>query len=314
LASYIVRRLVLSLVVLWLITILSFLLIHVMPGDPARMMVGADAPQEQVDSLRHELWLDRPVIVQYGHWLGNALSGNLGTSLVYRENVVDLIAIRLPVTIYISVIALLLSMVIGIGAGMICAIRRGSALDSIISILANLGFAVPIFWLGILGIYLFSLTLGWLPVQGYTSPFDNFSRSFRQMIMPVICMAIPGIAMLARQTRSSMLEVIRQDYIRTAWSKGLSERAIVVRHAMKNSLIPVVTVLGLQLRSIVGGAVLVETVFNIPGMGRLFASSTMNKDFIVVQALTLVFGVVVLLSNLIVDISYGWLDPRIRFD
>ena len=198
----------------------------------------------------------------------------------------------------------------GVSAGIICAVRRGGILDSIITLLANMGIAVPIFWLGILGIYFFGLKLGWLPIQGYTSPFDDFGLSIRKTIMPVICLAIPSIAVLARQTRSSMLEVVRQDYIRTAWSKGLAERVIVLNHALKNALIPIVTLLGLQLRLVVGGSVVVETVFNIPGMGRLLVDATFAKDFITVQAITLVIAVVVLFANLIVDISYGWLDPE----
>jgi peptide/nickel transport system permease protein len=314
LGAYIIRRLLLSLVVIWIVTILSFLLVHIMPGDPAAIMLGAEASQEQIDDLRHELFLDQPLVVQYGHWLGNVVTGNFGKSLKYQEDVSGLIAQRLPITIYLSVLALLLSVVIGIGAGIICAVRRGSLLDSAITILANTGISLPMFWLGILGIYLFGLKLGWLPIQGYTSPLDDFWLSLRKVIMPVICLAIPSIAILARQTWSSMLEVVRQDYIKTAWAKGLTERVIIVNHALKNALIPIVTLLGLQLRLVVSGSVVVETVFNIPGMGRLLVNATFSKDFITVQAITLVIGIVVLLSNLIVDISYGWLDPRIRYD
>ena len=312
--AFIIRRLILSLVVIWIVTILSFLLVHIIPGDPAAIMLGAEASQEQIDTLRHELLLDQPLVVQYWHWLGNILTGNFGKSLKYQENVGKLIVERLPITIYLSLLALVLSVVIGIGAGIICAVRRGGILDSVITILANTGISLPMFWLGILGIYLFGLKLGWLPIQGYTSPLDDFWLSLRKTIMPVICLAIPSIAMLARQTRSSMLEVVRQDYIKTAWAKGLAERVIVIKHALKNALIPIVTLLGLQLRLVVSGSVVVETVFNIPGMGRLLVSATFAKDFITVQAITLVIGIVVLLSNLIVDISYGWLDPRIRFD
>jgi peptide/nickel transport system permease protein len=304
----------LSLVVIWIVTILSFLLVHIMPGDPASIMLGSEASQEQIDELRHELFLDQPLVLQYGHWLGNVVQGKFGTSLKYREDVGGLIAQRLPITIYLSLLALLLSIVIGIGAGVICAVRRGGILDSVITVLANGGISLPMFWLGILGIYLFGLKLGWLPIQGYTSPLDDFGLSVRKTIMPLICLAVPSIAILARQTRSSMLEVTRQDYIKTAWSKGLSERVIVINHALKNALIPIVTLLGLQLRLVVSGSVVVETVFNIPGMGRLLVTATFSKDFITVQAITLVIGIVVLLSNLIVDISYGWLDPRIRYD
>lgn len=311
---YIIRRLILSLVVIWIVTILSFLLVHIMAGDPAAIMLGAEASQEQIDNLRHELLLDQPLILQYGHWLKNVITGNFGKSLKYQENVADLIAQRLPITIYLSLLALVISIVIGIAAGIFCAVRRGSILDSAITILVNTGISLPNFWLGILGIYLFGLKLGWLPIQGYTSPLTDFGLSLRKTIMPVICLAIPSIAVLARQTRSSMLEVVRQDYIKTAWSKGLTERVIVIKHALKNALIPIVTLIGLQLRIVVSGSIVVETVFNIPGMGRLLVTATFAKDFISVQAITLVIGIVVLLSNLIVDISYGWLDPRIRFD
>ena len=313
-STYIIRRLIFSLVVIWIVTILSFLLVHIMAGDPAAIMLGAEASQEQIDALRHELFLDQPLISQYGHWLKNILTGDLGTSLKYQDRVSVLIAQRLPITLYLSLLALVISIVIGIAAGIYCAVRRGSVLDSTITILVNTGISLPTFLLGIIGIYLFGLKLGWLPIQGYTSPLTDFGLSLRKTIMPVICLAIPSIAVLARQTRSSMLEVVRQDYIKTAWSKGLAERVIVIKHALKNALIPIVTLIGLQLRIVVSGSIVVETVFNIPGMGRLLVTATFAKDFISVQAITLVIGIVVLLSNLIVDISYGWLDPRIRFD
>ncbi|MGD0795287.1 MAG: ABC transporter permease [Dehalococcoidales bacterium] len=202
----------------------------------------------------------------------------------------------------------------GISAGIICAIRRGGILDQTISVLANLGISVPIFLLGILGIYIFALKLKLLPIMGWTSPGQDFWLSTRQVIMPVIALAIPGIAMMARQTRSSMLEVVRQDYLRTAWSKGLKERQVIIKHALKNALIPIVTLLGLQVRILVGGSVIVEQVFNIPGMGRLLVYASFSKDFIIIQAGVLLIGAIVCLANLIVDISYGWLDPRVRYD
>jgi peptide/nickel transport system permease protein len=303
----------LTLIVLVIVSFLSFSLIHVMPGDPAATMLGLDARPEQIQELRHELWLDRPFIVQYGHWFGNVIQGDLGNSLMYKDPINGIFAERLPVTLYLSLWAFILSTGLGIFLGIICAVRRGSALDQLVSIAANVGIAIPVFWLGILSIYYFGLKLGWLPLQGWTSPFDNFILSSKQAIMPVIMLAIPGIAVLTRQTRSSMLEVVRQDYIRTAYSKGLRERVIIFRHALKNSLIPVITLLGLQVRVLVGGSVLVETVFNIPGMGRLLVTGAFNKDFLVVQAGVLLIGAIVCLANLLVDISYGWLDPRVRF-
>jgi peptide/nickel transport system permease protein len=290
-----------------------FFLLHIMPGDPATIMLGIDASQERIDSLRKELWLDRPVLVQYGHWLAGAIRGDLGKSVSFREDAAGIIADRLPITLHLSIVSLILSTFAGIVAGIVCAIRRGGFWDSVITLLANLGIAIPIFWLGILGIYSLGLNMGWLPIQGYTSPFDDFWLSLKKSIMPIVCLGIPAVAVLARQTRSSMLEIVRQDYIRTAWSKGLTERKVVLKHAFKNALIPVITLLGIQLRTLVGGSVLVEKVFNIPGMGRLLVDSVINKDFIIVQACTLIIAAVVLLANLIVDISYGWLDPRIRY-
>lgn len=312
--SFIVRRLLIAIMVLFLVTIMTFSLIHIMPGDPALIMLGSDAALAQIEAERQELWLDRPLIVQYGHWLGNALRLDFGKSIVLRESVIGIIAHRLPITLYLSLISALLSIALGIGAGILCAIRRGSFADNLVAFGANIGVAVPAFWLGILGIYLFGLKLGWLSIQGYTSPFDDFFRSAKQIILPVTCMGLHGLAVLARQTRSSMLEIIRQDYIRTAWAKGLRERVIVMRHALKNALIPIVTLLGLHLRIVLGGSVLIETVFNIPGMGRLLVTSVLNKDFVVVQACTLWLAIIVLLANLLVDISYGWIDPRVRYD
>ena len=310
---FIIRRLLLSLVVIWLVTVLSFTIIHIIPGDPAAIMLGSEASQEQINTLRHELFLDQPLVAQYWHWLSHVGAGDFGKSLKYQESVAKIIGERIPITLNLSILALLLSIILGVSAGVLCAVRRGSILDSTVTVLANLGIAMPAFWLGILGIYFFGLKLGWLPIQGYVSPLDDFWLSLRKDIMPVICLAIPSIAVLARQTRSSMLDVVRQDYIRTAWSKGLAEPVIIMYHALKNALIPIVTILGLQLRLVVGGSVVVETVFNIPGMGRLIVSSTFDKDFITVQAVTLVIAIVVLFANLIVDISYGWLDPRIRY-
>jgi peptide/nickel transport system permease protein len=225
-----------------------------------------------------------------------------------------LIATRLPITFHLGLVALILSTLISIPLGVISAVRRGGWIDAIISVSANLGMAIPIFWLGILGIYLFALNLGWLPVQEYTAPQENFWLNTRQIIMPAICLAVVPFASLTRQTRSSMLEVIRQDYIRTARSKGLKESAIISGHALKNAIIPVVTLLGLQIRNLVGGSALVEQVFNIPGMGRLMVASVFNKDFVVVQGAIMVIALVVALANLIVDISYGYFDPRIRVE
>lgn len=312
--AYIARRLMQTVLVLIFVSVIVFSLMHLIPGDPALVILGDQATPEQIEALHRELLLDQPLWIQYLNWAGDVLQGNLGRSVSYRQSVTDLLATRLPITFHIGLVAFILSTAISIPAGILSAIRRGGWLDTIITLLTNLAMAVPVFWLGILGIYLFALKLGWLPVQGYTSPSENLALNTRQIIMPAMCLAIVPLASLARQTRSSMLEVIRQDYIRTARSKGLTEWAVITGHALKNAIIPVITLLGMQLRNLVGGAVLVEQVFNIPGMGRLMVSGVFNKDFVVVQGTVMVVAVVVALSNLLVDISYGYFDPRIRYE
>jgi peptide/nickel transport system permease protein len=313
LVGFIIRRLIQTVAVLILVSILSFLLLHLIPGDPVLAMLGIEAKPAQIEQLRHELALDRPIASQYLHWVTGIFHGDLGRSIYVSESVSQLMKQRLPITAYLAGIALVISVILGIWAGVICAIRRGGALDSIITLLANIGIAVPTFWLGILGIWVLSLKLNWLPVAGFTWPTENLSKSILQSILPLICLSVPGIAVLARQTRSSMLEVVQQDYIRTAIAKGLRERAVVMRHALKNALIPIITLTGMQVRLLVGGAVLTETVFSIPGMGRLLVRAAFDKDYMIVQSGVLIIGVAVCLTNLLVDISYGWVDPRIRY-
>jgi peptide/nickel transport system permease protein len=303
-----------TVVVLFIVSFFSFLLMHIMPGDPAAAMLGIEAQKDEVEAMRKELGLDRPFIIQYGSWLANALRGNLGKSLMYRDPVGEIFMARLPVTLYLSLLAFVLSGILGISAGIFCAIKRGGLLDQIVSIGANMGMAIPMFWLGIIGIYVFGLKAGILPIYGWASPFDDFILSSKHALMPVLLLAIPGISVLARQSRSSMLEVINQDYIRTAESKGLAQRVVIYRHALKNAIIPVVTLMGLHIRIMVSGSVLIETVFSIPGMGFLLVNSALSKDFLVVQGGVLLIGAIVCVTNLLVDISYGWLDPRLRYE
>ena len=269
--------------------------------------------EEKRQALMHEFGLDKSPPMQYITWMSGIFRGDLGKSIFYRENVRTLIAQSLPITLHLALLSITTASILGILMGMISAIRRGSLLDTLLTSAANIGISIPIFWLGVLMIYLFGLYLGWLPVQGYTSPFKDFWLGTKQLVMPVICMSIVSLASKARLTRSSVLEVIRQDYIRTAWSKGLRERYIVSKHVLRNSLIPVVTMIGVQFSWIVGGSVLVETVFNIPGMGRLIISSVLAQDYAVVQGCILLFALFVVIINLFVDICYAWIDPRIRY-
>jgi len=316
--SYIIRRFGQSIIVILIVTILVFFGMRLLPGDPIYMMFNPNQIQnmtkEELDQIRHNAGLDRSLPIQYFDWMGGVVRGKLGESILTKRPVTEDLATRIPISAYIGVIAFLISTFLGVPAGIISAIRRGTWLDTVVTTLANLGITVPIFWLGIMLMYLFAVQLDWLPTSGFTSPFENFSLSIKQIIMPVFCMAIFSIAGNARQARSAMLEVLRQDYIRTAWSKGLTERAVIVRHALKNSLIPIITLAGMGISGIIGGMVLIEQVFNIPGMGRLAVDSMFKHDYTYVQGITLVMTAVVVVSNLLVDLTYGWLDPRIRYN
>ncbi len=315
--AYIIRRLVWALVILILLTLVVFFAMRLLPGDPLQIYVAqsqiSNIGPEALEQLRIEHGLDKPILVQYFTWIGNILRGDLGRSVFLNDSVGSLIARRLPITAHIGVLAFIIATILGTLSGLLAGLRRGKLADQIVTPLAYVGITLPVFWLGIILVYIFGLHLKWLPIGGYTSPFEDFWLNTRQLVMPVACECLLGLASMSRQMRSSVLEVAQQDYIRTAWSKGLRERAIVFKHMLKNCLIPVVTLMGFAVSMIFGGSVLVETVFNIPGMGRLMVNSIFNQDYVVVQATTLIFGAIVLFVNLVVDISYGWLDPRIRY-
>ena len=316
--SFLIRRFLQSIIVLVIVSILVFIAMRLLPGDPIRMILTASSAEtfteEQIAYVRHEHGLDRPLAVQYFSWISDLLRGDLGNSILMKEPVSDEIIRRIPITFHIGVLAFVLGIAIGIPLGIISAVRRGTWLDTGVTTLANLGITVPSFWLGVLLVYVFALYFRWLPVMGYTSPFTDFWLNTRELIMPVFCLAVFPIASIARQTRSSMLEVMRQDYIRTAWSKGLKERGVITRHALKNGLIPIVTLAGMAVPMIVGGTVLIETVFNIPGMGRLAVTSVLNQDYPYVQGIVLIVSAAVVFINFAVELTYGWLDPRIRYD
>ena len=316
--TYIIRRLLIGIIVVVVVSIVVFLIMRLLPGDPLGLYINQAQMQnlspEQYDELRKQFGLDKSLPMQYVNWIGGILRGTLGLSIFYNEKVELLIGKRLPITFQLGFMSFLVSVFFGITFGVISALRRGTWIDTLVTMLANMGVTMPGFWAGILLIYFLSLRLGWLPTGGFTSPFENVGMWVKQLIMPVICLSVFSVASLTRQTRSAMLEVVHQDYIRTAWAKGLKERLIIARHAIKNALIPVVTIMGLQVAMIFGGSVLIETVFNIPGIGRLLIQSVISKDYQVVQACVLLISTVVVVANLIVDISYSWLDPRIRYE
>jgi peptide/nickel transport system permease protein len=316
--TYIVRRLLQMLLVLILITLLIFFVMRLIPGDPLLIYLTRSGNLEnlnfeQLEELRQEYGLDKPLIVQYLDWVGGIFHGDFGESIIYKQSVGRLLKQRFPVTLVLGIPALIISSILGIVAGIIAAIWRGKWPDKVVTPLSYIGLTIPVFWLGILMIYAFGLKLRWLPIAGYTSPFHDFWLSMRQLVMPVICLSVFGIAANARQMRSSMLEVVQQDFIRTAWSKGLPWRLVIFKHALKNSIIPVVTLIGFGVGIIFGGNVLVETVFTIPGIGFLATQSVLGTDYIVVQSITFLMSLIILVSNLLVDLSYAWLDPRIRY-
>ena len=316
--TYIIRRLIQALFVLIIVTLIVFFVMRLLPGDPIIIYVAQTAqleamPPEMIDKLRAQFGLDKPIIVQYANWMAGISRGDFGESIFYHEKVSKLMLERFPVTLHLGILSLILGAILGVLAGLLAAIRRGKWVDKIITPMTYIGITIPVFFVAILMIYVFGLRFGWLPICGYTSPLDDFVKSTRQLVMPVVAMAVFSLAANARQMRSSMLEVIQQDYIRTAWSKGLNERAVITTHAMKNSLIPVITLMGIGVGIIFGGSVLVETIFAIPGVGRLMVSSIFGQDYVVVQAITFVIATIILVVNLAVDISYGWFDPRIRY-
>ncbi len=310
--TFIIRRILQTIVVIFVVTLMVFLIMRSMPGDPVIMYLGPDASVEQIEHYTKEFGLDKPLPVQYFTWLGNIAKGEFGQSIAYRQDIGPFILSRLKVTLMIAIPAFILAVVFGVLLGVIAAIRRGKLIDSIITVMANIGMATPVFWLSILCVYILSLKLNLLPVQGFTWPTEDFTLSIKKMIMPVTILSLGPLATFARQTRSAMLEVIRQDFIRTGRSKGLGEKVIIYKHALRNAMIPIVTLMGMSLGNMIGGSVLIEQVFVIPGMGDMLITSILNKDYQLVQSAVFVIAAGVSLCNLIVDIAYGYIDPRIR--
>jgi peptide/nickel transport system permease protein len=313
--SFIFRRLLLLIPVLFLVSLVSFGLIFVLPGDPAMAMLGPDQVENKqlYLTLRAQLGLDRPLPVQYLNWLVQVLHGNLGTSIRTNFPVTQLLLQSLGPTVQLAVLAMIIALVIAVPVGIISAVRPGSWADVFTTIGALAGVAIPDFWLGIMLIFVFSLTLRLLPPSGYVSPAKNWGQSFELMILPSFTLGTALAAVITRQIRSAMLETLQQDYVLTARAKGLRERLVVIRHAFRNALIPVLTVIGLQIGHLMGGVVIAETIFAIPGMGRLAVDSISFRDFPVVQGVVLVMAVAVLLANFVTDLLYALVDPRIRY-
>jgi peptide/nickel transport system permease protein len=297
------------------VTLLVFLVMQLAPGDPAQIMLGPKATETSLAQLRHELGLDQPLYVQYGRWLGRVVQGDWGRSIQLKREVLPFIVERFRNSAYLMLLAVLLACSVGIPAGVVSAIRQYSAGDRIAMILVLMGFSTPIFWLGIILQIIFGLKLGLLPVSGMQSPGETgFGDMALHLILPAVALATGATAIIARMTRSSMLEVIRQDYIRTARAKGLTERVTTGRHALKNALIPVVTIVGLQVGYLLGGDILIEIVFSYPGIGLAMVNGILARDFPLVQGAILMVASSYVLVNLAVDILYAYLDPRIHYE
>ena len=311
---YILRRIVQMIPVVLGVLIAVFLMLKLTPGDPAASILGIQASPAELERVRHAMGLDRPWHIQFAIWLGNALRGDLGISYISKKPVTELIFTRLPVTLELTLFSMLLATLIAVPAGIISAARRYSTLDYAITGLALFGVSMPSFWFAILLILLFSLWLGWLPASGYVPWSRGVVPHMKSLVMPAIALGLFLAGALVRFSRASMTETLVQDYIRTARSKGLSRRSVLWGHALKNALIPTVTVLGIQFGALLGGAIIIETIFAFPGVGTVMLVAVNQRDYPVVQGVTLVIALAFMFSNLVVDVVYTWLNPRIRYD
>jgi peptide/nickel transport system permease protein len=313
LTEFILRRLLGTVPVLLVVAVLVFLLLRLTPGDPAAILAGDAASAENIAAIRAGLGLDRPLVVQFGIWMGNLLTGDLGQSYYYRMKVTALIAQRLEPTFALATLTILLSVLVSVPLGVLAAWRHGGWFDRALMGFSVMGFSIPVFVLAYLLIWLVSLQLGWLPVQGYVRMSENFPLVLKHLILPSITLSFIYVALIARVTRASVLEALGEDYIRTARAKGLTELRVVVRHALANAAVPIITVIGIGIAILIGGVVVTESVFAIPGLGRLTVDAVLARDFPTIQGVILFFSFVYVAVNLLVDLSYVVLDPRIRY-
>ncbi len=310
--EFLVKRLITIVPTLVFVSILIFSLQQLLPGDPALVLAGEEQDPAVVAYLRAKLHLDEPLPVRYAYWVGGVLRGDLGESVRSQLPVLDLIVQKLPVTVELALLAMAIALVIGIPAGVVSAVGRGTAWDYAANLFALWGLSTPNFWLGILMILLFSVNLGWLPASGYESPFVDLKANLAAMVMPAFVLGNAIAAVLMRHTRSAMLQVLSADYVRTARAKGLSERVVVLKHALRNALTPIITLGALELGTLLSGAVLTEQVFTIPGFGKLIVDSVFNRDYSVVQGVVLVTATTYIMLNLLADVAYFLVNPRLR--
>lgn len=314
---YIQRRLFINIPLLLIITMLSFLLLQATPGDPLSAYVPPDAAlsEAQRDALRERFGLDKPLPQRYLIWLGEAVQGNLGVSARTGQDVLGMIGSRLVPTLLLMVTALVIGVSLGLLLGILTAVKRNTAIDMVLSSTALFGISVPVYLAGLVGLYIFSVRLGWFPTGGYTTAGDGglLDRLYH-LILPALVIAVQYVASTMRYTRSSLIEALSQDYVRTAYAKGLRYRPVVLRHGLRNALIPIATIIGTYIPNLLAGAVFIETIFTWPGMGRLFVESVNARDYPVVMGLTLILAIIILAANLLTDLTYALIDPRIRYE
>jgi peptide/nickel transport system permease protein len=311
-AAYILRRLIATIPVIAVVALFVFLLLHLTPGDPAAVIAGDDASPADIEAVRRKLGLDRPIWEQFGVYVWNLLRGDLGTSIFSNMPVLALVKQRLEPSVVLAIATLVVAVAFAIPMGVIAAWKAGTGADRIVMGFSVLGFAVPVFLVGYLLIYVFAIQLRWLPVQGYRPLSNGVLDTLRSIALPAFALGTTYMALIARITRASMLEVLSEDYIRTARAKGVTTRAMLLRHALKNAAVPIVTVIGIGFALLISGVVITETVFNIPGLGRLTVDAILKRDYPIIQGLIILFAGVKVLVNLLIDISYTFFDPRIR--
>jgi peptide/nickel transport system permease protein len=311
--TYILQRILATVPVMGVVVLFVFLLLRLAPGDPAALIAGDYATPEDIAKIRVALGLDKPLHEQLAIWLGSLARADLGTSIYSKLPVTRLMAQRVVPTVSLAVSTLLFAVIVAVPLGTLAAWKAGTWIDRAVMILAVAGFSLPVFWLGFLFIYGFSIKLAWLPVQGFVPPGENLVQFLRHLALPTLTLGMVYMALIARITRASVLEVLSQDYIRTAHAKGVNPPRVLWRHALKNAAVPIVTVIGIGVALLIGGVVVTESVFAIPGLGRLTVDSILHRDYPVIQGIILVFSAVYVLINLVVDLSYTLLDPRIRY-
>ena len=312
-AGYILRRIVATVPVMLIVAVLVFLMLRLTPGDPAAVIAGDNANAEQIAAIRTRLGLDQPIVVQFFIWFGQILHGDFGESFFFKKSVAELIASRLEPTLALSLSTILIAVVVAVPLGVLAAYKQGTAIDKIVMGFSVLGFSVPVFVIGYSLIYLFAIQLNWFPVQGYQRLADGFGGFLTRLILPSLTLSVIYIALIARMTRTSVLDVMGEDYIRTARAKGQVERKVLFNHALRNAAVPIVTVIGLGVALLIGGVVVPETVFAIPGLGRLTVDAILRRDYPIIQGIILIFSAAYVLVNLLVDLSYTLIDPRIRY-